>query len=113
MGSRAFRWSTARATLSGSLPGATSFAISHGTRERMRVHRPVWAEVDLDAVQANVRAFAAEVAPATVCAVVKADGYGHGAVPVARAAISAGASSLAVALVEEGVNVREAGIEAP
>jgi alanine racemase len=73
----------------------------------------VWAEVDLDAVQANVHAFAAEVAPASVCAVVKADGYGHGAVPVARAAVAAGASSLAVALVEEGVNLREAGIDAP
>ncbi len=75
--------------------------------------RPVWAEVDLDAVRANVRALRALVAPATVCAVVKADGYGHGAVEVSRAALEAGASCLAVALVEEGVQLREAGIDAP
>jgi alanine racemase len=75
--------------------------------------RPVWAEVDLEAVRANVRAFRALVAPAAVCAVVKADGYGHGAVAVSRAAVEAGADSLAVALVEEGVQLREAGIDAP
>ncbi|MBW3659970.1 MAG: alanine racemase, partial [Actinobacteria bacterium] len=50
---------------------------------------------------------------AAVCAVVKADGYGHGAVPVARAALDAGASWLAVALVEEGEELRDAGIDAP
>ena len=44
---------------------------------------------------------------------VKADGYGHGAAPVARAALEGGATWLAVALVEEGVTLREAGIEAP
>ena len=75
--------------------------------------RPVWAEVDLDAVRANVRALRALVAPAALCAVVKADGYGHGAVPVSRAAVEAGADCLAVALVEEGVQLREAGIDAP
>ena len=52
-------------------------------------------------------------APAALCAVVKADGYGHGAVPVARAALEGGARWLAVALVEEGVALRQAGIEAP
>jgi alanine racemase len=75
--------------------------------------RPVWAEVDVDAIRSNVRALAALVAPAGVCAVVKADGYGHGAVPAARAALDAGASWLAVALVEEGVELRDAGIDAP
>ena len=48
-----------------------------------------------------------------LCAVVKADGYGHGAVAVARAALDGGASWLAVALVEEGVALRDAGVEAP
>ena len=48
-----------------------------------------------------------------MCAVVKANGYGHGAVPVARAALEGGASWLAVALVEEGVELRDAGIDAP
>jgi alanine racemase len=75
--------------------------------------RPVWAEVDVEAVRSNVRALRALVAPAAVCAVVKADGYGHGAVAVSRAAVEAGAACLAVALVEEGVQLREAGIDAP
>ena len=69
--------------------------------------------VDLDAVRSNVDALVAFARPAQVCAVVKADGYGHGAVPVARAALQAGATWLAVALVEEGLELRDAGIDAP
>jgi alanine racemase len=76
-------------------------------------YRPVWAEVDLGAIRDNVRALATLVAPAKVMAVVKADGYGHGAVPVSDAALEAGASALGVALVEEGVRLRETGIGAP
>jgi alanine racemase len=76
-------------------------------------HRPVWAEVDLEAIAANVRALAEQASPARLLAVVKADGYGHGAVPVSRTAISAGAAGLGVALVEEGVALRDAGIDAP
>jgi alanine racemase len=53
------------------------------------------------------------ISPSELCAVVKADGYGHGDAPVASAALEAGASWLAVALVEEGVRLREAGIDAP
>jgi alanine racemase len=75
--------------------------------------RPAWVEVDLGAVAHNTRTLAAEVAPARVLAVVKADGYGHGAVPVARTAISAGASWLGVAMVEEALALRAAGIGAP
>lgn len=75
--------------------------------------RPTWLEIDLDAIRSNVRTLVAEVAPAALCAVVKADGYGHGDVPVAQAALEAGAQVLAVALVEEGVRLREAGITAP
>jgi alanine racemase len=75
--------------------------------------RPTWCEVDLDAVRANVRALRGVARPSAVMAVVKADGYGHGAVPVARAALDAGASWLGVALVEEGVELRDAGIDAP
>ena len=75
--------------------------------------RPSWVEVDLEAIEHNVRTIAGEVAPARFCAVVKADGYGHGDVPVAEAAVRAGATWLAVALVEEGVRLREAGIEVP
>jgi alanine racemase len=75
--------------------------------------RPAWAEVDVGAVRHNVVALVALSAPAAVCAVVKADGYGHGAVPVARAALEAGATWLAVAVVEEGEALRRAGIDAP
>jgi alanine racemase len=75
--------------------------------------RPTWAEVDLGAVAHNVGLLADLCRPAAVCAVVKADGYGHGAVPVARAAVEAGATWLAVALVEEAVVLRDAGLETP
>jgi alanine racemase len=69
--------------------------------------------VDLDAVRANIAALCAYAAPAQLLAVVKANGYGHGAVPVARAALDAGATWLGVARVEEGVQLRDAGIDAP
>lgn len=75
--------------------------------------RPTYAEIDLEAVKRNVGALAALITPSFVCTVVKADAYGHGDVPVANAALAAGARFLAVALVEEGVRLREAGIEAP
>jgi alanine racemase len=69
------------------------------------------AEVDLDAIRHNVRAL--KPPGSELMAVVKSDGYGHGAVEVARAALSAGATWLGVALVEEGLWLRDAGIEAP
>ncbi|MDZ7679218.1 MAG: alanine racemase [Acidimicrobiales bacterium] len=72
-----------------------------------------WATIDLDAVKGNVAALVEMVAPAEVCAVVKADGYGHGAVPVARAAVDAGATWLAVAHVGEGEALRAGGLEVP
>lgn len=75
--------------------------------------RPTYAVVDLDAVRHNVATIGRFIAPTEYCAVVKADGYGHGDAPVAMAALDAGASRLAVALVEEGVRLREAGVEAP
>ena len=74
--------------------------------------RWAWAVVDLDAIEHNVRVLRATVAPSELWAVVKADGYGHGAVPVARAALAAGAAGLCVALVQEGVELRQAGIDA-
>jgi alanine racemase len=76
-------------------------------------YRPAWVAVDLDAIRANVGSLAAAAAPADLLATVKADGYGHGAVPVARAAVEAGAAWLGVAFVEEGLELREAGIGAP
>ena len=74
-------------------------------------YRPTRVEVDLDAIRHNVRLL--KPAASELMAVVKADGYGHGAVPVARAALEAGATWLGVALVEEGIELREAGIDAP
>ncbi len=71
-------------------------------------------EIDLSAIRSNVRVMKEKLAPNTkFLAVVKADAYGHGAVPVARAALAAGADMLAVAIVEEGVELRRAGLTCP
>jgi alanine racemase len=77
------------------------------------LHRPAWAEIDLGAIEHNASVLVSVVAPSRLCAVVKADAYGHGAVPVALAALAGGASELAVAFVDEGRELRDAGIEAP
>lgn len=78
-----------------------------------RPTRWAWAEIDLTALSHNVRVLRDRTAPADLWAVVKADGYGHGAVAVARTALDHGAAGLCVALVTEGVQLREAGITAP
>ncbi|GAK49844.1 alanine racemase [Candidatus Moduliflexus flocculans] len=77
-------------------------------------HRPVWAEIDLDGIEHNLREFR-RILPAQtqIMAVVKADAYGHGAYQVAQTALQSGASWLAVALVEEGICLRRKGITAP
>lgn len=74
--------------------------------------RPSECVVDLDAVRHNVTTLRGDDG-ADICVVVKADAYGHGAVAVAKAAVEAGASWLAVALVEEALVLRKAGIMAP
>ncbi|YCQ00201.1 alanine racemase [Arthrobacter sp. R4-81] len=71
------------------------------------------AVIDLEAIRHNVRRLVAVASPARVMAVVKADAYGHGAVPVARAALAAGAQWLGVAHVSEALALRAAGIDAP
>jgi alanine racemase len=82
-------------------------------RAPARITRPAWAEIDLGAVRDNVRAISAVLQkPAGLMAVVKADAYGHGAEMVARAAVEAGASGLGVATVDEGVQLRRAGLGA-
>ncbi|MEW2621151.1 alanine racemase [Streptomyces sp. NPDC048106] len=68
------------------------------------------AEIDLDALRANVRTLRARVGDAAVMAVVKADGYGHGALPCARAAVEAGATWLGTATPEEALALRAAGL---
>ncbi len=76
--------------------------------------RHTYCEIDLEAIRHNVRVMRACVAgDAAFLAVVKANAYGHGAVQVAKAALEAGASMLAVAIPEEGAQLREAGIDAP
>ncbi|MFN8227759.1 MAG: alanine racemase [Mycobacterium sp.] len=71
------------------------------------------AEVDLDAIGHNVRILREHAGSAQVMAVVKADGYGHGAVEAGRAALGAGAAELGVATVGEALELRRAGITAP
>lgn len=75
--------------------------------------RPTWAEVNLDNIRHNVQELRRLAPDAQFMAVVKADGYGHGAVPVARAALEAGADWLAVATLEEGIDLRKAGLTVP
>ena len=70
------------------------------------------AIVDLDRITENVKHLKA-LAGVDLMAVVKADAYGHGLIPVARAALAGGATSLGVALLEEAITLREAGITAP
>ncbi|RZM77980.1 alanine racemase [Leptolyngbya iicbica] len=73
-----------------------------------------WVEIDLEALQHNVRQLTQHIgAKTTLMAVVKADAYGHGAIAIADAALAAGARWLGVATVPEGVELREAGITAP
>lgn len=80
----------------------------------MKVALRAVAEINLAAIERNTRLLLETVGEQTMlCAVVKADGYGHGAVPVARTALAAGARSLAVATAQEAGELRLAGIEAP
>ena len=73
-----------------------------------------FCEIDLAAIRHNVGVMKSHVAGgARFLAVVKADAYGHGAVPVAKAALEAGADMLAVAIPEEGIELRVAGVAAP
>ncbi|WGV24791.1 alanine racemase [Halotia branconii] len=73
-----------------------------------------WVEIDLGALSHNVQQLVQFLSPRTqLMAVVKADAYGHGAVTIAQTVLQSGASWLGVATVPEGIQLREAGIEAP
>jgi alanine racemase len=75
---------------------------------------PTWAEIDLQAITHNLREVSRIIPAKTqIMAVVKANGYGHGAVPSAEAALRGGAQILAVARMHEGVELRDAGIKEP
>jgi len=82
--------------------------------EGTNAHPQVWAEVDLSAIAHNTRELRRLVRSQTrLLAVVKANAYGHGAVPAARTALESGAQTLGVARPAEGIELREAGISAP
>jgi alanine racemase len=73
-----------------------------------------WVEVNTGAISANARSLKRCIGPRTgLMAVVKADGYGHGSIPVTRAALAGGASQCGVATLAEGIELRRAGIDAP
>ncbi len=85
-----------------------------GPYTRETVPRGAWVEIDLSAIAHNLRAIRRRVgARHQIMAVVKADAYGHGAVPVSKTALENGADQLGVSTIEEAVELREAGIEAP
>ncbi len=77
-------------------------------------YRDTWAEVNLDHIQENIKAIKGLLPNDTaMMAVVKANAYGHGDIQVAEAALDAGATSLAVAFLDEGIRLRELGIKVP
>ncbi|MED1781298.1 alanine racemase [Brevibacillus fortis] len=79
-----------------------------------KLFRETWIEVNLDAIKKNIHAIRRHIPKQTkIMAVVKANAYGHGSVGVARHALTYGATSLAVAILEEGIVLRKAGIVAP
>ncbi len=96
--------------LSADRPSPTGPETAAGADPRQRA----WMEVSASAVEHNARALKQLLASdCSLMAVVKADGYGHGAETVARAAICGGATSLGVATLQEGIELRRAGLELP
>ncbi|HIE37698.1 MAG TPA: alanine racemase [Anaerolineae bacterium] len=95
--------------------GARLVRRADGRRVRVaRPARPTWVEVDLEAVAYNVRQVKEIVGPQVeILAVLKADAYGHGALTVSRTALNNGASFCGVASVNEGVKLRNGGVDAP
>ncbi len=77
--------------------------------------RDTWAEINLEAIASNVRAVYKRCMEHNIrlMAVVKAGGYGHGAIEVAKVALASGASYLVVSMIDEAIELREAGIDAP
>ena len=78
-----------------------------------RIPERSWAEIDLDALEHNLLEIGQFSGNRALLILVKADGYGHGAVPIARTAVAAGAALLGVADLAEGIELREGGVEAP
>ena len=82
-------------------PALRGVADTAGSFTLSKPWRPAWAEVDLNAVRHNVGLLARHVSPASLMAVVKADGYGHGSVAAAYAALEAGATTMASRMARE------------
>ena len=80
----------------------------------MKAEKRAWAEISLDAIENNIRRIREYVRPETkILGVVKADAYGHGYLEVAKTLLSGGADSLAVACIDEAVQLRRCGIGCP
>src|SRR5690554_5157416 len=78
------------------------------------ITRPVWVEVDLEKIKFNYRQLKKSLPEQIkIMAVVKADAYGHGIIPLSRALLKEGVDRLGVAIPEEGVELREAGFKIP
>ena len=77
-------------------------------------YRDTWVEIDLDAIAFNVSELRKRLHPENkLIAVVKANGYGHGALQIAKTALQSGADSLAVAFLDEAISLRNSGVTAP
>ena len=72
-----------------------------------------WAEINLDAIRANFREIKKRVGNVRVCCTIKANGYGHGAVTLAKVYEKEGADFFAVSNIEEAIQLRNAGIKLP
>jgi alanine racemase len=77
------------------------------------LRRPAWAEISQSALRHNAAVLRSLLGDSALCAVVKANGYGHGAVLAAQTLATAGCAGLAVAILDEGVELREAGLSDP
>lgn len=87
-----------------------------GSFDRMgtiRKIRPVWAEVDLDRLMENVRNIRKHAKGKRIIAIIKADGYGHGAPEIARYMVEAGADEIGVSVITEALQLRRAGVTVP
>ncbi|TVM02940.1 MAG: alanine racemase [Candidatus Brocadia sp. WS118] len=78
------------------------------------MHRPTWVEIDLNALRHNLLAIQRKIGPQVkIMGIVKADGYGHGDYEVSRVLLKHGVAMLGIAILEEGMQLRDKGIQAP
>lgn len=95
------------------VPGTSEFLRAEALEQEAGAIAHAWREVNLAAVFRNVATLASACSPAELMVVVKADAYSHGAVEVARTALRAGATRLGVAVIDEALELRRAGVTAP